>query len=105
MLTAMSWRPEDEALLLRLEDERVAEALTSFFVRGDETQEARRETLPPRASGLVALLRRIPNGADAVRAAVRDDVGRLAAFVTDLELSTAPPELLHHLALFHANVA
>ena len=62
--------------------------------------------LHPRAAGLVAELRKLAAGAAVVRAALIDqDVSRLASFVDGLDLPSSPPELLHHLALFHANVA
>jgi hypothetical protein len=95
----MPWRAEDECLLQRLEDETLVEALVSSFA-GDVVAR-----LPPRAAGLVAVLRTIPAGAEAVRAGLAGDSARIADFVRDLPLADCPPVLLHHLALFFGRVA
>jgi len=114
------WRAEDEALLQRLEDEAVIEGLFAFVasmpgaprpeepprVRGLEPGAALPAGhLHPRAGGLVSELRKVPGGAAVVRAAIGGDIPRLARFVDGLVLRTCTPELLHHLALFHAKVA
>src|SRR4051812_22132413 len=88
----MPWRAEDEALLQRLEDETVAAAWLST-------------TAHPRAAGLIASMRKVPGGAEAVRAAIEGDISRLASFARELDLTACPPELLHHLALFHSKAA
>ncbi len=93
------WRPEDEILLQRLEDESAAEALFRWLVGGSS------EVLSARASGLVGELRKLPGGAEAVAAALAGDVERLAAFIDRLVLRELRPELLHHLALFHRRAA
>lgn len=123
------WRAEDEVLLQRLEDETALEALFSHLVSshapiaappfgpsaGSSTEQAVRDREPrpqllagylhPRAAGLVAELRKIPGGAAAVSAAKGRDVTELARFVDGLVLKDCAPELLHHLALFHAKAA
>lgn len=123
------WRAEDEVLLQRLEDESALEALFVHLVSsrvpdgaapfassaGSATEQAPRDPqsraallgglLHPRAAGLVAELRKIPGGAAAVSAASGRDVAELARFVDGLDLKDCGPELLHHLALFHAQVA
>ena len=118
------WRDEDEVLLQRLEDETVVEALFAVLVSlpepsfasaaGMGTSFRDREPralrlgghLHPRAAGLVAELRRLDGGAAVVSAAATDgDFARVAHFVDGLALPGCPPELLHHLALFHAKAA
>lgn len=93
------WRPEDEHLLQRLEDETLADALFRALVGVPA------EGLHPRAGGLVAELRKLPGGAEAVGAALGGEIGRLDRFVRGLTLASLPPELLHHLALLHRRVA
>jgi hypothetical protein len=105
------WRVEDEVLLQRLEDEVLTERLFAFMVGAPQNPNwpsAEHDVvapLPPRASGLVAEVRKLPSGAEVVRAALDGDIGRLARFVETLSLRDAPPDLLHHLALIHAKAA
>ena len=99
----MAWRDSDELLLQRLEDETIVEALFASRVGVEPSRTP--GCLHPRAGGLVAELRKLPAGAEAVTAAAAGDVVRLARFIDDLELREAPPELLHHLALFHRTAA
>ena len=99
----MAWRDSDEILLQRLEDEAIVEAL--FTSRVGVEPSGTPSGLHPRAGGLVAELRRLPAGAEAVMAAVGGDLVRLGRFIDELELREAPPELLHHLALFHRTAA
>lgn len=63
--------------------------------------------LPPRASGLVSEVRRLPGGAELVSAVLagRSEVEALARFVEALRFEGCPPALLHHLALLFAKVA
>ncbi|MBX3221277.1 MAG: hypothetical protein KF795_12210 [Labilithrix sp.] len=95
----MTWRASDDILLQRLEDESVVEALFAAVVRAGGAPAA--PGLHPRAGGLVDALRKIPRGAEAVAAALAGDVMPLARLVDELAFAGAPPELLHHLALFH----
>ncbi len=127
------WRVEDEVLLQRLEDESVLEALFVSLVspgtaertprtserqgassgRGEHDHDERQSgerllagQLHPRAAGLVAELRKHALGAAVVSMVLREgDVAHLASFIDDLVLAECAPELLHHLALFHAKVA
>jgi hypothetical protein len=62
-------------------------------------------TLHPRASGLLSEVRRVPSGTEAVAAALGGDIARLARFIDGLVMKDCSPELLHHLALFHAKAA
>ena len=96
------WRPADEALLQRLEDETLAERLFALIIadRGDKTVK-----LPSRAGGIVAEVRKVPGGAEAVAAALEGDIVRLAKFIDRVPLRSMSPELLHHLALFHGRAA
>lgn len=97
----MPWRSADETLLQRLEDESLVEALFARAVgRGSG-----RAVLHPRAAGLVAELRKLPAGAPVVAAALGGDVGPLARLIVELVLAEVPPELVHHLALFHQAAA
>ncbi|MBX3230816.1 MAG: hypothetical protein KIT84_01255 [Labilithrix sp.] len=97
-----AWRDEDEMLLQRLEDETVAERLFALLVadRGDPSVR-----IHPRAGGLVGEVRKLPGGAAAVTAALAGDVAGLGHFIDKVPLARCTPELLHHLALFHAKAA
>jgi hypothetical protein len=97
----VSWRPEDEALLGRLEDE---ELLDRMF-RHHAGPAATRVAVHPRAAGLFALVRTLPGGAEAVRAGLSGDVASLVRFVEAAPMAARPPELLHHLALYFGKVA
>jgi hypothetical protein len=100
----VTWRATDEALLQRLEDELLAERLFALIVgdRGDPSVAAR---LPPLAGGILAEVRKLPGGADAVQGALAGDIVGLAKFIDRVPLPRMSPELLHHLALFHGRAA
>lgn len=100
--TTAGWRPADEALLERLEDEVLVERLFAL-VLGDRGDASVR--LPARAGGLVAEVRKLPGAAEAVRAALEGDTVRLAKHIDGVPLRRMSPELLHHLALFHGRAA
>jgi hypothetical protein len=93
------WRDEDEALLQRLEDEGLAEALFQSVV-GEGAG-----GVHPRAGGLIAEVRKLAAGAEVVAAALAGSVSSLSQFVHGLVLRECSPELLHHLALFHGRAA
>jgi hypothetical protein len=95
------WRPEDDALLERLEDEVVLSRLFHHHVGAL----ARNDVPHPRAAGLVAAARALPGGAEAVRAALDGDVTKLARLVEAPPMRQRPPEMLHHLALYYGRVA
>ncbi len=102
----MAWRPEDEALLDRLEDERLLEQMFVHHVGAVATRPEGRALAPhSRAAGLITAVRAVPGGEAVVRAAREGDVVALVRFVEAPPLSARPPELLHHLALYHATVA
>jgi hypothetical protein len=127
----MPWRPEDEALLLRLEDEIVLARLFSLFTgafadfvsqdggqdrhaideevgKGSTSESKVRVALALRAAGLVGEIRKLPGGEAVVAAAVRGEVEALGRFVDATALDAragTPPPLLHHLAVFHARAA
>jgi hypothetical protein len=96
------WRGDDEALLARLEDERLLERLWRFHV-GEQT------TVPvphPRASGMLAVLRKLPGGPEAAaKALFENDFHALGAMLEPKSLAGLPPELCHHLAIYYARVA
>lgn len=95
------WRAEDEALLQRLEDEVVLERL---FVH--HTGQGAGGALSPRAAGLVASARAAGAGDRAAAAlAPTPDLVPLVRWLEAPPLVGRPPELLHHLALYHAAVA
>ena len=96
------WRPEDEALLGRLEDELVLERLFRHHV-GTLAE----RTLPhARAAGLIAAVRNVTNGYIAVRAVLEGgDVSKLARLVEAAPMKARPPEMLHHVALYFGRVA
>ncbi|MDB5217604.1 MAG: hypothetical protein JWO86_5531 [Myxococcaceae bacterium] len=95
------WRPEDEALLGRLEDEQVLERLFRHHVG----TLAKHHMPHPRAAGLVAAARSLAGGDVAVRAALDGDVTKLARLVEAAPMRDRPPEMLHHVALYYARVA
>ena len=93
-----AWRDEDEALLARLTDEIVVERLFRAQAGPDAP-------IPRRAAGLIAAIRKTNGGVDVIDLASR---GHLDPLAERLEPGLRPdetPELLHHLALFHARVA
>jgi len=92
------WRAEDEALLSRLEDERILERLWSFV----------HPAYPPphaRAAGLVALMARAESGRAARAHAEDGELEPLTRLIERAPLDELEPELLHHLALYLARVA
>lgn len=95
------WRPEDEALLTRLEDEVVIEQLYRHHVGAL----AASKPLHPRAAGLVTSARALEGGEAAVRTALEGRVHDLARLVEAAPMRERPPELLHHAALYFGRVA
>ncbi|WP_394832195.1 hypothetical protein LVJ94_37340 [Pendulispora rubella] len=92
------WRAEDEALLSRLEDERILERLWLATT-------GRRAPHPARAAGLIACIARMEAGRRAREAADRGELELLVHVVREAPLEGMPPELLHHLALHLTRVA
>jgi len=96
-----AFRPEDRALLQRLEDEVVLEQIFRHHAgRGADVS-----VLHPRASGLVASARALDGGSAAVARALGGDAAPLARLLEAAPMRERPPELLHHLALYFAKVA
>jgi hypothetical protein len=95
------WRAEDQALLGRLEDELVLSRLFHHHVG----TLAARNVPHPRASGLIAAARALPDGESAVRAALEGDVTKLARLIEAPPMQARPPEMLHHVALYYGRVA
>jgi hypothetical protein len=92
------WRQDDEALLERLEDEILLEKLWRF-------QAGPAQPPHPRAAGMIALVRKLTGGAEAVAEA---QAGRYDAFFAKLlppRIAVLPPALLHHIALYYASLA
>ena len=95
------WRPEDQALLGRLEDELVLERLFRHHVGT-----LAKEHMPhPRAAGLVAEARTVTGGDAAVRAALDGDVTTLARLIEAAPMRERHPAMLHHIALYFGRVA
>jgi hypothetical protein len=100
------WRPDDDVLLERLEDEVVLESLFRHHVPGGSVPPPH-----PRAAGLVAAARAFPEGLAAVRAALStraagaSAAGELARFLEAEPFVRRPPALVHHLALYFEKVA
>ncbi len=93
-----AWRPDDEALLARLEDEATFERVWRA-VAGDAR-------LPhARAAGMIAALRARTDGAVAVEQAARGELAPILRLTSQPDPSTLTPALAHHLALFHEQVA
>lgn len=98
------FRPEDEALLQRLEDEVVLERLFAHHTKGVwGAGVSRPRPLPDRAAGLVASARGAGAGAH-LDAALAGDVVPLVRWIETEPLVGRPPALLHHLALYQAAV-
>lgn len=95
------WRREDEELLERLEDEGLSAQLFGLIV-GGRAPEAR---IHPRSGGLVGEVRKVSGGPEAVKKALAGDVASLGRFLDALPMRSCPPELLHHLAVFHGRAA
>ena len=95
------WRPEDDTLLQRLEDEALLYKLFHLQARGQG------EPPHPRAAGIFAALRGCPGGAEAILAARErdDDLAPLVLALEPEDSSKLPPSLLHHSALYFASVA
>jgi hypothetical protein len=85
---APRWRPQDEALLLRLEDEARFDQLWRERVPGTARPPS------PRAAGLVSAFRERGVEGEALRGILEDP-----------PLADLPPRLCHHLALFDDRVA
>lgn len=99
----MPFRPEDEALLARLEDESLYERLL-FAHAGREV------VVPKRAAGLVAELRGLPGAEKAFAMANAEDPAKrrldaLGTLMMPTSFAGYRAELLHHLALHFARVA
>ncbi len=96
---ASVWRPEDEGLLQRLDNERL---LLLLWRRA-----APPGASPPheRATGLLHMLRESPEGERAAAAAFDGDMRQLEALLAPTSMSGMNPAMLHHLALFHGALA
>lgn len=93
------WRAEDQALLRRLEDERATEQLFAALTHDHAPPPH------PRASGLLAALRAMPGGEDAIAACLDGDPRTLIARTRPERYAELDPVLVHHLALLHERVA
>ena len=97
----------ERALLERLEDESLLERV---FRRRVEGAVAQRTTAPapviaPRAAGLLLAMRGTEPGREALERAHAGDLTALDALLDAPLDGSAPPRLLHHLALFFASAA
>jgi hypothetical protein len=92
------WRPEDAALLARLEEELLLRRLW-------RSQAGSADPPHPRAAGMLGLARRLPGGAEAVTAALKGDLAALLALLQPARFEGYPPALLHHVALYFDSVA
>lgn len=92
------WRKEDEALLERIEDEILFEHIWRF-------QAGNAEPPHPRAAGIIALVRMMSGGSEAIAEAKQ---GRFDPFFSKLlppRIDSLCPELIHHLALYYGSLA
>lgn len=95
----MMWRDDDEALLTRLLDERLLERLWRFQA-GDAPPPH------PRASGMFAHVRKMKGGEQVLAEALNSArYEPLFALLLPKHFGGAPPELLHHLALYYGSLA
>jgi hypothetical protein len=102
MSAPAAFRAEDRELLEELEDEVVIERLY-----GALAQPPGAKLGSTRAGGLVAFIRRMEGGAEAVARVMggADARAELAPFVFRDDLHGLPPGYLHHLAIFFERVA
>jgi len=102
IIAAVLFRPEDEALLQRLEDEEVFARLVRRHMAssGGRAPEPR-----PRAAGMIAAAAATPAGKAARDRAVAGDLEPLAALVETESPSNLSPELAHHVAVHFGRVA
>lgn len=93
------WRPEDEALLRRLEDEALFERAWRALVGAN--------VAPPhrRAAGVLVALRGSVDGAAAVERAENGELAPLLRMLTQPPAASLRPRLAHHLALLHRQLA
>jgi hypothetical protein len=91
------WRAEDEALLVRLEDQELLGELLRRMT-------AQKEGAPPAAAGMIALLTADDEGRAARTRALAGDFAPLEARIREAPLKGMAPPLLHHLALYLARV-
>jgi hypothetical protein len=93
------WRPEDDALIERLENELVLERMWRF--------QASDAAPPPhpRAAGMIALVRAKPDGNTAINEALAGRFDGLFAHLMPGTLKGQPPDLLHHTALYYGRLA
>lgn len=97
----MPQRPEDDALLARLEDEALYERLVRFEAAVDVP-------VPSRASGLLDALRGLGGADVAFAVATRAEAPRLdvlSGLTHPPSFVGYPPVVLHHLGLHHARIA
>jgi hypothetical protein len=99
------WRREDEALRARLEDELLLEQLFRRHLAVARVAKAAAPPPHPRAAGMITVAARSPAGAKAREAALRGDLDPLASLLESGDLTTFPPELAHHVALYFARLA
>jgi hypothetical protein len=95
------WRTEDTALLARLEDDQILERLWKSHVG------TAHEPPHPRAAGMFPFVWSLAGGEAARRAslAVPPELSALSTLLEPDRLSTYPPELVHHLALYYGRIA
>ncbi|MCA9604644.1 MAG: hypothetical protein KC619_03555 [Myxococcales bacterium] len=93
-----AWRPADDALLARLEDERLFEAVWEALTPTG--------TPPPhpRAAGVLVELRATPDGAAAVREAEHGRYAPVLRALAHPHADALTPPLAHHLALLWGRI-
>jgi hypothetical protein len=91
------WRADDDVLYERLLDER---AISLLWQRESGAAPA----LHPRAAGLLAEVRKLSGGGEALAAAHRGDVAPLASLLRPPSLRGLAPAFVHHLAVYHARL-
>ncbi|MCA9536171.1 MAG: hypothetical protein KC593_20940 [Myxococcales bacterium] len=97
--------PRERALLERLEDENTLESAFRAAVGSERTGAPEAFSLPPRAAGLLTVMRQTSTGAEAVARAQTGDPSALRALLDAPADAARTPRLLHHLALFHGSAA
>lgn len=95
----LPWRPEDEALLTRLEDE----ALYAAVWRSHAGERA--PSPSPRAPGLVNGLRELGGAKEAFAMAAGGRLDAVTSMMTPASFEGYPAPVLHHLALHFSRVA
>lgn len=92
------WRPEDDALLRRVEDELLLDVV--WQAQAGAPRSASAEAPTDRAGGMFELVRASEEGHRLLAQALTGRAGPLVAWLESSPVEAHPPALLHHLGLY-----